>query len=332
MRILRITGIALLFAYAVAFAAEYTDTFSAGDTGADTCWNANWTCWGESVVSSTGFEVISGVARVTTGFTVRTAVWSGGSVGADQSIEATLVAASADGGQYLQLRRTDNANYYIAGRLNASTIRMIVRTAGTETTLDTQDVATGDGTVFRFEADGDQLSLYADDVLVIGPITDSTHTTGTVAIRTTNTADWDDVTVADLAAGSPATLSAATPSGTLATSTTATLGATTDQSTGTLYGVVDTAANISDITATQIKAGQNNASASAAASCDATISTTSPSCGVTGLTAGTAYSYAEVQNNANGDSNVVTGTFTTAAGGGSASVAAIYRHLRQMKQ
>jgi hypothetical protein len=112
--------------------------------------------------------------------------------------------------------------------------------------------------------------------------------------------------------GSPATLSSATPSGTLGTATSATLGATTDQTSGTFYGVVDTAGNISGITAAQVKAGQNNASTPAVASNSSAVGGTSPTTGVTGLTANTAYSYAVVQNNVNGDSNVLTGTFTTA--------------------
>jgi hypothetical protein len=113
-------------------------------------------------------------------------------------------------------------------------------------------------------------------------------------------------------AGSPATISSATPSGTLGTSTSATLGATTDQTSGTLYGVVDVAASITGITVAQVKAGQNNAGAAPVASGNSTVSTTSPSIGVSGLTANTLYSYAVAQNNTNGDSNVLTGTFTTA--------------------
>lgn len=107
-------------------------------------------------------------------------------------------------------------------------------------------------------------------------------------------------------------LSAPTPSGTIATETTATVGATTDQTSGTFYAVVDSAANLSGVTATQIKAGQKASGSAALAANSAAVSTTTPSAGVTGLTAGTLYSYAAVQNNSNGDSNVVTGTFTTA--------------------
>jgi hypothetical protein len=105
-------------------------------------------------------------------------------------------------------------------------------------------------------------------------------------------------------------LSAPTPSGSLGTQTTATLGATTDVSSGTFYVVVDSAANISGITGSQIIDGNNANDVAAVASNSSTVSTTSPTVGVTGLTAGTLYSYAVVQS---GGSNVLTGTFTTAA-------------------
>jgi hypothetical protein len=118
--------------------------------------------------------------------------------------------------------------------------------------------------------------------------------------------DWTDFESGE------ATLSSETPSGTIGTATTATLGATTDQASGTFYAVVDEEANITGISAAQVKAGQNNASAAPVASGNASVSTTSPSVGVTGLTAATAYSFAVVQNNSNGDSNVLTGSFTTA--------------------
>jgi hypothetical protein len=123
------------------------------------------------------------------------------------------------------------------------------------------------------------------------------------------------VFAASAGAPSAATLSSATPSGTLATETTATIGATTDQTSGTFYAVVDTVANISGVTATQIKAGQRASGAAALKSGNSAVSTTTPSVGVTALTASTEYGYAVVQNNANGDSNVLTGSFTTASPG-----------------
>lgn len=111
---------------------------------------------------------------------------------------------------------------------------------------------------------------------------------------------------------SPATLSSPTPSGTLGTATTATLGCTTTSAAGTLYGVIDTSGHISGITAAQIIAGENNTSGAAAFSGNVAVSGTTPSLNLTGLTANRTYSYALAQANS-GNSNVVTGTFTTAA-------------------
>lgn len=126
--------------------------------------------------------------------------------------------------------------------------------------------------------------------------------------------NWEMIAVAikPAASGSPPTLSSPTPSGTLGTATTATIGATSDDTTGTFYAVVDTD-SLTGITATQVKAAQDAGGGVVVDDCNAAVSTTSPSCGATGLTASTAYNYAAVQNNSNGDSNVVTGTFTTGA-------------------
>jgi hypothetical protein len=115
-------------------------------------------------------------------------------------------------------------------------------------------------------------------------------------------------------AGTPATLSSPTPSGTLSTDTTASPGATTDQGSGTGYVVVTTA-SLSGVTAAQVKAGQNaSGSTTGVTSGNTSISATGAfTVGLTGLTQLTTYNYAVVQSNANGDSNVVTGSFTTSA-------------------
>lgn len=110
-----------------------------------------------------------------------------------------------------------------------------------------------------------------------------------------------------------AVLSSPTPSGTLGTPTSATIGATTTQGSGTFYAVIDSAANLVGVTATQIKAGQNKNGAAAVSAGNAVISGTSPSVSLSSLIAATLYSYDAVQNNTNGDSNIVGGTFTTGA-------------------
>lgn len=119
-------------------------------------------------------------------------------------------------------------------------------------------------------------------------------------------------------AAPPLTLSAPAPTGTLTTPSTATLGATTNQSNGTLYGVVDTAANLASVTAAQIKAGQNASGAGALAASNSAVGTSTPGISASGLSPGVTYSYALVQGNGRVTSNIVTGTFTTAAASASA--------------
>lgn len=142
----------------------------------------------------------------------------------------------------------------------------------------------------------------------------SAGATGALTLTATQTSGSANATAGHFVIALPSSAAAAVLSAPAATpgSTTATVGCTTDQASGTFYAVVDTAANLSGVTAAQIKAGQKASGSAALASGNAAVSTTTPSVGVTGLTQGTLYSYAAVQNNANGDSNVITGTFTTA--------------------
>jgi hypothetical protein len=137
--------------------------------------------------------------------------------------------------------------------------------------------------------------------------------TGSTQVCDSENEDYSSLVAISIIDATPAVLSNPTPSGTIGTTTTATIGATTDQPTGTFYCVVDTAANLAGITNAQIEAGQRNDNSPALAANSATVTTTTPSAGVTGLSPGTLYSYAACQDNANGDSNIVTGTFTTAA-------------------
>ena len=107
-----------------------------------------------------------------------------------------------------------------------------------------------------------------------------------------------------------AVISGITGSG--ASETAVTVGVTTDQASGTLYAVVDTAANLSGITDDQIIAGTNNADAAPIDDGSAAVSTTTPLVPLSSGTysIGSTYSIAAVQVNANGNSNVLTGTFT----------------------
>lgn len=114
-------------------------------------------------------------------------------------------------------------------------------------------------------------------------------------------------------AATPATLSSQNAGGTVG-ATTATPGASTNQGSGTGYVVVTTAA-LTGVTAAQVKAGQNaSGSTTGVTSGNVAISATGAfTVALSGLTQSTAYNFAVVQSNANGDSNVVTGSFTTTA-------------------
>jgi hypothetical protein len=119
------------------------------------------------------------------------------------------------------------------------------------------------------------------------------------------------------AVAAPATLSA--PTSTNVTLSTVTVGASTDQTSGvgtnTGYVVFDVTANMSGIGSAQIIAGDNANDVAAVGSNNITISASPFTDAFTGLslTAGTEYTYAWVQTNDNGTSNVLTGTFTTPA-------------------
>jgi hypothetical protein len=114
----------------------------------------------------------------------------------------------------------------------------------------------------------------------------------------------------------PPTISAPLPTGVIGTTTTATPSCTTNAASGTLHVVLSTSsADISGISNPQTVVNHQVAGGGAAPfSGQSTVSTTTPSVGITGLAAGTTYYYALVQANANGNSNILTGSFTTATG------------------
>jgi hypothetical protein len=114
------------------------------------------------------------------------------------------------------------------------------------------------------------------------------------------------------------------PTFTSITSSSVTLGATTDQGTSgsnNLYRVLSASNVFSGVTATQVIAGQNaSGSTSGVTASSAAVSTTTPSISVSSLSENTTYYYALVQVNANGTSNVLTGSFTTLVSTRSTSV------------
>lgn len=127
----------------------------------------------------------------------------------------------------------------------------------------------------------------------------------------TGAATWDTGDDPSFAASAP---SLSSPTATAIYTNSVTLGASTDQLTGQAWAVFDTAANMSGITEAQIKAGQNANSLAAVGSgtvADVSVggSPISIAIGSLSMTIGDIYTYAFVQNNAIGDSNILTATF-----------------------
>lgn len=276
----------------------FTDNFNRADgtTG------ANWT------TGATQWNISSNQAAPNS--TNSADYWNGGTLAADCWAQLTAVTNVASA-NYLGLSplldpATFNG-YYLGWDTGGATFWRL--DAGSPTTIGTGGFTQpSNGTVVRLERRGGTWSIYYDDVLQTTR-SESTYTSGSRAwILGQGTSARAD----DFSAGNLPTISSATPSGTLGTSTTATIGCTTDDTTGTLYVVVDTA-SLAGITATQIKAGQNASSAAADAAANSAVSTTTPSAGVTGLTASTAYNYAVLQFSG-GNSNILTGSFTTGSG------------------
>lgn len=178
--------------------ATFSDDFNRSDSGASAGWGANWTHYQDGVATNSGAEILSNQGRINSGFTLRTVAWNGGAVGADQFSQATMVTGSDDSGEYVAVRKTDGANFYAAGRLNGTTVRLSKYVAGVQTTLDTQTVSIVNGDVLRLEVSGTTLNFYVNAALQIGPITDSDLSSGQPGIRVLNNADWDDWSGGDL--------------------------------------------------------------------------------------------------------------------------------------
>ncbi len=301
----------------------FSDNFNRADSA-----TVDATNWTETITSV--WSILSNRLRaVTTGGLGRCCVTttSAHAAVADCAVQVDRVARSGsfDSGLMVRTNGTGTTGYFLdcIGTGAGATLD-IWRIDGPAISNDTQigstvtglTIAATDTLKFQVQTVGATVELkgYVNGVQRIS-VVDSSGSRITTAGQTgiikwdTSDNDYDNFIVTDLS--TTATLSSPTPSGTLGTTTTATIGATTDQTSGTFYAVVDSAANLSGVTATQIKAGQKASGAAALASGSSAVSTTAPAANVTGLSPTTLYSYAAVQNNGS-DSNVVTGTFTTA--------------------
>lgn len=280
----------------------FSDNFNRADGGL----GANWTVLdaGFAISSNQVVSTDSGCSAYYNGTALNANCW------AEERLPS-LPTGTDQVGVGVRLNTTSFNGYYVE-YMNGTGTRIRRIDSGVATTLSTLGSSPSAGQVVRIEMRGNDISVYYDDAL-IGTASDSNYT-GADRSVILSAGSGNSAVVDDFATGNLPTISSPTPSGTLGTQNTATIGCTTDDSTGTLYVVVDTA-SLTGITASQIKAGQNASSAAADAAGNSSISGSSPSVAVTGLSANTAYNYAVLQFSG-GNSNILTGTFTTAAAAG----------------
>lgn len=172
--------------------ATYSDDFNRTDSGANAGWGANWQHYTSGSASNTGWEILSNQGRVNASFTARAALWNGGSVTADQNSRVAIASLSVDGHAYAVVRGTDDQNLYRGGFLNSSTVRISKLVAGASTTIGTQSVTFSAGDVVELRVVGSSLSLYVNDVLQIGPTTDTEYSSGRPGVAVQNTSDFDN--------------------------------------------------------------------------------------------------------------------------------------------
>lgn len=275
----------------------FTDNFNRADGGLGADWTSLGTA-GTIVSNQFAGPSASGLDYYDNG-TPGAACWA-------QVTASTRVAAANYQGVALRLNTSVFDWYQVLWDTGNAYIQVVV--AGVGTLLGSAIAAPANGDVVRLEVHGSTISVYYNNALIATRTDTTISAAGRAAIPALGTSGRLD----DFSTGTLPTLSSPTPSGTLGTSTTATIGCTTGEAAGTLYVVVD-ADSLAAVTAAQITAGQDAGGAAADASGNATVSGTTPSVGVTGLTANTAYNYAILQVSG-GNSNIVTGSFTTAAG------------------
>lgn len=111
----------------------------------------------------------------------------------------------------------------------------------------------------------------------------------------------------------PSVISDPTPSGTIGTTNTATVGCTTDTEEGTLYVVLSETDNVEEADPEEIEAGENENGDPADFADDAAVTDSTPEVAFSGLDPETTYYYAMVHKTDDGYSNVLSGSFTTAA-------------------
>ena len=231
------------------------------------------------VKNSTGFKLVNNIFQ---GFT--------------EDVYASGTGSLQSGSDY---NLTDRATFPGAGTHNVTSTTLTFAGSGSYKLAATDTAASGAG---------------------IGPSADANVPTtdfeGNARSGATTDLGFDQYVAAALTPD----ISAPSASNITGTFASADLGCTTDQNTGNLYVVVGTsAAQLTGITAEQISAGQIASGAAAFKAGNATITTTSPSMTIDGFAVSSTYYYALVQENENGFSDIITGSFTASLPTGSGS-------------
>lgn len=171
--------------------------------------------WTEHTSYGTGDAVISDANRARTTTANATCYYhSGTPLNANYSVQATIHQVSAAGSPAICGRIDTAANTMYFARYNngGSSWELFKLVAGTPTQIDGgavgQALSNGVGYVLKLEMIGDQLRVYVDGTLIIGPITNADITAaGKAGIRNNSTATnatarhWDNFSAVDISVG-----------------------------------------------------------------------------------------------------------------------------------
>jgi hypothetical protein len=271
----------------------------------DPAWFRHPTTTSTDLIGNTVGAVYSGAASTIIYYT------SGTVALADCAVACDLVSVSGVvGAAGVTARTNDTAQSCYGARYNAGNVQLFKIVAGAYTQLGANYAASFvSGATHRVgvRCVGNQIYATWDGADVIGPVTDSSVSSGYAGIRTAaddNNLTIDNFSVDNLAASDTTPPSLTSPSATATGATTASGSVSTDEANGTLYYLAS--ANATELVAT-VKAGSSQA-VSASGVQNVTV---------TGLTASTSYYLHFVHRDAAGnDSAVATSAqFTTSAAG-----------------
>jgi hypothetical protein len=287
-------------------AVVFSDTFTAADGTTLQAHDATWVK--NTADAPVDLLVRSGGIVLSSGTTASAYINTTAGSLTDQLVECDIVFAAATNGIHSVIARSATAarTYYLA-RFNAGFLQLyrfeaasVIKHGGDISV----SVSVGQTHRLGLRCVGNQISLEWDGVTKIGPITDSTYSSGYPGVRVIepSTVRLDNFSVDNLAAADTTAPTLTSPTASATGATTASGSVSTNEANGTLYYLAS--ANATELVAT-VKAGSSQAVTAAGVQ----------NVTVTGLTASTSYYLHFVHTDAAAnDSTVATsGQFTTAA-------------------